>query len=633
MREICNTIARLGAIDANIHGSNGWYSGYAVLQEQWIAQLGLAIDDPYYFQSYAETLDYQRDHAIGPDGRVKSRWFYGAGDAMPGTYDAFGFYECQWGWMLDSQPCFVTNVAEQFDFNGDVEWVRRHKATCEKALDYMLRRDSNGNGLVEMMTDSHTREERRATGSTSFGPPSRTAWSTPRCTTRWCSGPTSRSSWAMPAWRRSTAGGRETQGDASTARSPRAGSGIRSTSVTSIGATRTARSTARTWSRRSISWRSPTESATIRRGGPPSSIRSKRKCSARNSSSGRCACRPISRTKAAAGRSRPTRTATSSWPGANWAPGLMPSTSPAVAVRIVKNVIDKYRHDGLAFQRYLRKSQTGEGGDILSNMASPIVGLYRNIYGIQPKWNRLYLDPHLTPELGGTQLKYWLRGQTYLIDLKMDDYGITVGKFTVRDKKPFAVDVKQNTLSYFSGARKTPSMTVTRSNGGTDGDSHRNLAGGADGRAKMDGIGQSGAGTRRSPRRRRSAAEDASGSSAQWEARRRRCGAMTKARSSSRKTRFATPMVFELTPSCEMNRESATHCGRRRERSCRRACNRGSVLPTPSSVTLPPRHLLLRQNNHRAAAFQGNLQFEHAVLEGRRHCRRRVIARMKRLGA
>jgi hypothetical protein len=135
---------------------------------------------------------------------------------------------------------------------------------------------------------------------------------------------------------------------------------------------------------------------------------------------------------------------------------------PAIAVRIVKNVIDKYNQDGLAFQRYLRKSQTGSGGDILSNMASPIVGLYRNIYGIQPKWNRLYVEPHLTPELSGTRLKYWLRDQTYLVDLKTEDYGISAGDFAIRDTKPFAADVKQDTLSYFSGGRKTPSMTVTR---------------------------------------------------------------------------------------------------------------------------------------------------------------------------
>ena len=30
VREICNTIGRIGVIDRNIMGSNGWYSGYAV---------------------------------------------------------------------------------------------------------------------------------------------------------------------------------------------------------------------------------------------------------------------------------------------------------------------------------------------------------------------------------------------------------------------------------------------------------------------------------------------------------------------------------------------------------------------------------------------------------------------------
>ena len=175
-----------------------------MLQEQWIAQLGLLIDDPYYFQSYSDTLDYQRDHAIGADGRVKPRWVYDAGDAMPGTYDAFGFYECQWGWMLDSQPCFVANVAEQFDFNGDLDWVRRHKAACEKALDYMLRRDSNGNGLVEMMTNSLTEKkggdwadivrasfENGLVNAQMYN--ALAAWAdVSRC-------------WAMPAWRRSIA--------------------------------------------------------------------------------------------------------------------------------------------------------------------------------------------------------------------------------------------------------------------------------------------------------------------------------------------------------------------------------------------------------------------------------------------
>ena len=52
--------------------------------------------------------------------------------------------------FLDSQPDQVINVAKQFDFTGDLKWLRTHQATCERVLDYMLRRDSNRNGLVEM---------------------------------------------------------------------------------------------------------------------------------------------------------------------------------------------------------------------------------------------------------------------------------------------------------------------------------------------------------------------------------------------------------------------------------------------------------------------------------------------------
>ena len=53
--------------------------------------MGMALDDPDYIANFAAALDYERDHAIGPDGRVKSRWCYNAGDAMPGTYDAWAF--------------------------------------------------------------------------------------------------------------------------------------------------------------------------------------------------------------------------------------------------------------------------------------------------------------------------------------------------------------------------------------------------------------------------------------------------------------------------------------------------------------------------------------------------------------
>jgi hypothetical protein len=136
---------------------------------------------------------------------------------------------------------------------------------------------------------------------------------------------------------------------------------------------------------------------------------------------------------------------------------------PAVALRCIKNVLDRYARDGLAFQRYLRRSQAGAGGDILSNMASPVVGLYRNIYGIQPKWNRLYLEPHLTKELGGTQLRYWLRGRWHTIDLSPERYRIAVNGFSLSEARACGVSVKGDSLEYFCGQRKTPSMRVTRS--------------------------------------------------------------------------------------------------------------------------------------------------------------------------
>ena len=101
-------------------------------------------------------FEYYRDHAIQPDGRVLARWAYTDEDAMPGTATPTGFYEAQWGYLLDSNPDFVTNVSELYQQCGDQNWVKTFKTSCEKVLDYMLSRDSNGNHLVEMMTDSHT---------------------------------------------------------------------------------------------------------------------------------------------------------------------------------------------------------------------------------------------------------------------------------------------------------------------------------------------------------------------------------------------------------------------------------------------------------------------------------------------
>ena len=155
---LLNTIARIGVIDEKHFGANSWHTPYGpiCLHEQYIAQFAIGINDESYTQGYKKCLDFYRDNAIQPDGRVLARWAYLNSDAMPGTVTDQGFYEAQWGYLMDSNPDFVANVAELYNLTGDLNWVSNHKTSCEKALDYMLKRDSNGNHLVEMMTDSHT---------------------------------------------------------------------------------------------------------------------------------------------------------------------------------------------------------------------------------------------------------------------------------------------------------------------------------------------------------------------------------------------------------------------------------------------------------------------------------------------
>ncbi len=43
--------------------------------------------------------------------------------------------------------------------NGDSDWVRSHKDQCEKALGFLLKRDSDKNGLIEVFAASHTQKK------------------------------------------------------------------------------------------------------------------------------------------------------------------------------------------------------------------------------------------------------------------------------------------------------------------------------------------------------------------------------------------------------------------------------------------------------------------------------------------
>jgi len=98
--------------------------------------------------------------------------------------------------------------------------------------------------------------------------------------------------------------------------------------------------------------------------------------------------------------------------------------NPALAVKYVKNVLEQYSKDGLAFQRYGRKKQNGLGDDILSGNSLAIVGLYQAVYGINPLYNRFYLDPHITPELAGTKLNYNFRSNRLIVSLDSSSYSV-----------------------------------------------------------------------------------------------------------------------------------------------------------------------------------------------------------------
>ena len=160
---VLNTIARMGVIDAKHFGGNSWHTPYGpiCLHEQYIAQLGLGINDPHYLNGYKQCLDFYRDNAIKPNGRVWPRWAYTNEDAMKGQFTDKGFYEAQWGYLMDSNPDYVTNVSELYEQTGDKTWVKKQQAACEKALEFLLKRDTNGNHLVEMMNDNHTEKEKQ----------------------------------------------------------------------------------------------------------------------------------------------------------------------------------------------------------------------------------------------------------------------------------------------------------------------------------------------------------------------------------------------------------------------------------------------------------------------------------------
>lgn len=449
---LSNTIARIGVIDARHFGGNSWHTPYGpiCLHEQYIAQLGLAIDDPHYIDGYAQCLDYYRDNAIQPDGRVLARWAYTDEDAMPGTATPKGFYEAQWGYLMDSNPDFVTDVSELYRQSGDSAWVRKQKTACEKALDYMLKRDADGNHLVEMMTDYHTQKR----GSD---------W----IDIIWASYENAfvnaKLYYALALW-----SGIEKQ----------LGDGSKATYYSSwASALKTSFNRPTTqggfWDAKNgwyVHWLDkdhsvhgdnlmiPVNFMAIAYGICDDEQRKKAILDKveEQMEKEKLFAWPLCMYTYAKGEGNDWQ-----FPFPNYENGdiflswgglgveVYASYKPELALKYVENILARYAADGLAFQRYGRLKQDGLGDDILSGNSLAIAGLYKSVYGINPMPNRMVLDPHMPGKLLGTTLYYRFRGDRLTIHYEKDRYAISNARFRLVSPGDFGFSAGKEEVNYF----------------------------------------------------------------------------------------------------------------------------------------------------------------------------------------
>ncbi|MDO6432226.1 hypothetical protein Q4E93_16615 [Flavitalea sp. BT771] len=460
---VLNTIARIGVIDKEHFGGNSWHTPYGpiCLHEQYIAQMGLAINDASYLKGYQQCLDFYRDNAIKPDGRVWPRWAYSNEDAMPDQFTDKGFYEAQWGYLLDANPDFVSNVAELYDQTGDLNWVRTHQRSCERALDWILKRDANNNGLVEMMTDSQQQQR----GSD---------W----LDIVWASYENAfvnaKLYHALVLWAaiEQQLGNKERESYYSHFAEKLKTSFNKSVSEGGF------------WDDEKkcyIHWRdkdgslhgnnmvTPVNFMAIAYGicddGPRIKIILDNIETQMQKE--HLFFWPVCMYSYKKGEVKDSQFPFPEYENGDlflsWgsiAVKAYAAYRPALAVKYVKNVLAQYAKDGLAFQRYGREKQDGRGDDILSGNSLSVVGLYQAIYGINPRYNRLYLNPHITPELSGTELKYNFRGRKFTVSLDTNAYRMSSGQSRITSATDFGMYVTDTTLSYFDRSSVSASLKI-----------------------------------------------------------------------------------------------------------------------------------------------------------------------------
>jgi len=465
VRELMNTTGRYGVVDNNIIGANGWLTNWKCLHEPFFAQIGMALNDANYTRNMSATLDQERDLAMLPDGRVLSRWHNVPGDEIPGTYDAkTGYYEAMWGYTIDSQTSYVINASEQFDLSGDLSWLRKHQLSCEKALDWLIKRDSNQNGIFEMKNNGIADQKASdwldivwASFENSFVNAQMyealNLWS--HCE-RTLGNEQKAIYYASVAKRLKTAFNK-----------PVAEGGF--------------------WSpekQQYVYWRdrdgsvhgnnlvTPVNFAAIAFGicDDPSRIKMvldqiEKKTKAEHLFHWPLCFESFEKAEVEAGN----------WPFPRYENGDIFPTWGYLGVRAyakydnnialayISNLLNQYNKDGLSSQRYSRKTQLGLGDDVLAGISTSVTALYRDIYGVRPKWNRMGLEPNMNSSLDGTEFSYNLRDVSYLVKLNSSQYQISAKGFQVVSNEYFGVNKSGNKLIYYPKNKEERTLEVSSS--------------------------------------------------------------------------------------------------------------------------------------------------------------------------
>ncbi len=462
VRELLNTTGRYGVVDNNIIGANGWVSNWKCLHEPFFAQIGMAVDDKNYTKNMASTLDQERDEAVLPNGRVLSRWHNVPGDEIAGTYNAkTGYYEAMWGYTIDSQPDFVINTSEQFDLSGDTKWLRAHQTTCEKALDWLIKRDANHNGIFEMMNNNIS--EKKASDWLDI------VWASYEnsfvnaqmyeALTLWANcekvlGDKEKSAYYTGVAKRLK--------DAFN--KPIAEGGF--------------------WSlekKQYVYWRdddgsvhgdnlvTPVNFAAIAFGLCDDQ---QRIAQILDQIETRAVKENLFHWPLCFDSFKQEEVSGGNWPFPKYENGdIFPTWGylgirayvnydKGIALKYINNILKQYKKDGLSSQRYDRVTQTGQGDDILAGISTTITALYRDIYGIRPKWNRMGIEPNMSASLNGTAFSYTLRDTVYQLKLSVNDYTMSTSGFSINSSEAFGASKNGSQLTFYPGNKENMVLQI-----------------------------------------------------------------------------------------------------------------------------------------------------------------------------